>query len=330
MKITIPWLKQRNGAPPALKPQTTHHGWPLGKALDVPAGWQVIMHPLAHAKLETWHKGSNGLEVSGKAILDRPVKADPAQPYTFYVIDILLGCAIQESTGGYTEMPPDIQARLMTQVLQAGHKANATGWWHKHPVTGWSGTDIDTMRQRVHETGLDKREKLQAFAFVLTPHGIRARWDQSGPKEEDNIYVDQIPVMIGTPDMGEAIAAAQAEIDALMAQRKDKPVSSAPIEMPQVSWRRTVTPDPFGCYADMLAEEAYWEDMYALEELVITNLVGLRLAANEDPAEFVCRKDPATLVGTEWCASCPFSMDCFAISQADYNQELRKLTEEPT
>ena len=130
MKITIPWLKQRNGKPPELKQQTTHHGWPLGKAVDVPAGWQVIMHPLAHAKLETWHRGSNGLEVSGKAILDRPVKADPAQPYTFYVIDILLGCAIQESTGGYTEMPPDIQARLMTQILQAGHKANATGWWH--------------------------------------------------------------------------------------------------------------------------------------------------------------------------------------------------------
>ena len=280
MPIRIPWLRRVNGKQPeparppvaaqppvVVQPEKplitrTMNGWPQGKQVDTPDDWQVRFNPLARAKLDIWDRGSDGLEVSGYAVLDKPVKADPAKPYTFYVKDILLVCAIEESTGGYTEMPAELRAQAMMEIVKGGNKPNATGWWHKHPVSGWSPIDVDTLRQRVHEMGMN--EVLECFAFVLTPTGIRARWDRSGPNPEDNIYIDRIPVQIGTPEMLEELGAAQREIDELVAKhprskRKPQAPQASGIDVPQASWTREVTYGPFDMYDEYLVDQAMGE-----------------------------------------------------------------------
>ena len=177
----------------AQAPRTTRDGYPLGERRFPKKSWVAFIEPLAYIKLMTWYQGSHGLELSGYALLSEPVNARLDQETYFHVQDLMLVCAIQESSGGYTEMSAEQRVRAMMQARELGYKANQLGWWHHHPVNTWSSTDLNTLRQRVHELGLP--EVLQAFAFVLTPRGILARWDQSGPKEGDNVYVDEIPVV---------------------------------------------------------------------------------------------------------------------------------------
>lgn len=329
--------KETNGRPvakEAVQPRTTMHGWPMGKPLPLPEDWRMTISPLAKAKLDVWHRGSRGLEVSGYAILDKPVKANPAQPYTFHVKDMLLVCAIEESTGGYTEMPAELRAKAMMEIVKSGNRPNAVGWWHQHPVYGWSGIDVNTLRQRVHEMGMS--EVLQCFAFVLTPGGIRARWDQSGPNEKDNVYVDQIPVELYMPELEEEIEKAQAQIEEMVAQHprfkdqpEEKPVNG---DVPQATWKRRVidrpfVPAPTSYYAEL--DDPYDADDYLsdLDEIVLAEIIREKLSPNESEAEFLCRRDSDTIVEIDACVSCPFGADCFDISQADYNDTLRKWME---
>jgi hypothetical protein len=351
MPITIPWLNRHkpktNGAKPpstqaALKlpdtqtvlesppaPKKTMHGWPMGKALQLPEGWRVLFHPQAMAKLEAYHRGSGRLEVSGYAMLDQPVKADPAQPYTFYVKDLMLICTIEESTGGYTEMAPELRAKAMMQARAMGYKANQLAWWHKHPVTHWSSIDVDTLRQRVHETGLP--EALQAFAFVLTPSGVRARWDHSGPGNEDNVYVDNLPIVIGTPETLEVIAAAECEVAELLAARpkaEPKPANGQ-VAVPQASWKRPALTVNFD-WEDWEQTELWDDSTLDLgEQLVMGELIYDRLSPDEATGTYVCRKDIQTLVNIDHCVDCPFAPECFAINQGDVDDALRRLMEEP-
>ncbi len=115
---------------PEVRESRTMAGWPRGEQLETPNHWEVLIDPKAMVKLETWHKNSGGLELSGYALLAEPVEADPDEPCTFVIEDILLGCAIEESTGGYTEMPEEIRVQLMMKARSMGYKANQLAWWH--------------------------------------------------------------------------------------------------------------------------------------------------------------------------------------------------------
>jgi hypothetical protein len=108
----------------------TYDGYPTGKALDLPEDWVLLIDPLANAKLNAWYAGSGGLEVSGYALLSRPVEADPEKPHIFYIEDVLLVCTIEESSGGYTEMSPEQRAQAMMDARKRGYKANQLAWWH--------------------------------------------------------------------------------------------------------------------------------------------------------------------------------------------------------
>jgi hypothetical protein len=306
----------------------TMRGWPVGSALKTPKDWRMLIDPLAYAKLETWMDATH-LELSGYALLAEPVKADPALPCTFYVKDIMLICTIEESSGGYTEMSADERVQAMMQARSMGYRANQLAWWHRHPIAGWSGIDVDTLRQRIHELGLP--EVLQAFAFVRTPTRIRARWDRSGPNVGDNVYVDSIPVIVGTPEMLEVAKLAAQEVETLLARRKTmEPAQEEAdevdeVDVPVASWKREVfdvEPRPFvtGFQREL------WGS--AMDELLRPEMVEERLAANEDPSEFVCRKEPDNLTSVDVCASCPFCDNCFGLDQADYNQAYRVLVEE--
>ena len=224
------------------RPQRTRDGWPMGTR-EFPTGtWLMIISPAAYAKLMTWDQNRQGLELSGFAILTERPQAKLDEDKIFFVDDILLVCDIQESSRGYTEMTAEQRVRGMMWARSLDRSANQLVWFHIHPVTGWSGTDVNTLRQRVHETGL--AEVLSTFSFVLTPRGIRARWDQSGPNEEDNIYVDEIPVMVGDPSLMEVIREAEAAVKQLLAERaqpvtkeaaQETPVRTIP--MPTPSWQ---------------------------------------------------------------------------------------------
>jgi hypothetical protein len=334
------FFKPVNGkatTPPA-SPQRTRDGWPLGTR-KLPAGtWITFIEPLAYAKLMTWYRESKGLELSGYALLAEPVNAKRDQDAHFHVKDLMLVCAIEESSRGYTEMSAEQRVRAMMNARAIGYKANQLGWWHHHPVVGWSGTDVNTLRQRVHELGLP--EVLQAFSFVLTPNGIRARWDQSGPNEEDNIYVDEIPVMIGDPSLLDVMHEAEAEVKELLAERakpfskeatKEAPAKTIP--MPTPSWQRPISSwqgaffqaSMWDGWLECDPDEIYFYDLAYTE--AATEAIANVLGPNEDPYEFVCRKDSETLVCTEACATCPFMAGCFSLNLLELEAETQRILE---
>jgi hypothetical protein len=293
--------------------------------------WQMLISLTAYTKLMTWSAGRKGLELSGFAILTERPQAKLDEDKRFYVNDILLVCDIRESSGGYTEMTAEQRVQGMMWARSLGRSANQLVWWHIHPVTGWSGTDVNTLRQRVHEVGL--QEVLSTFSFVLTPRGIRARWAQSGPREEDNIYVDEIPVMVGDPALLNVIQEAKAEVSGLLTQRAtSKQAPARTIQMPTPSWQR-----PRIAWRTDYAQPSFWEDedwwaeideLYELAYLEVTaSAVTEALGPNEGAEEYVCRRDPATLVNTRVCAECPFVAGCFKLDQTELDMRAEALLE---
>jgi hypothetical protein len=318
---TVPPLSKILFKPTNGKDPRTRDGWPVGKRL-YPSKWHMVISPQAYTKLMTWHQGSHGLELSGHALLTERPTAQLDQAKIFYVDEIMLVCDIQERS--YTEMTPEQRVQGMMWAHSKGRSANQLVWWHTHPVLGWLGTDVNTLRQRVHETGLP--EVLQSFAFVLTPNGIRARWDQSGPDEKDNIYVDEIPVLVGAPSLLEVIGEAQAEVEKLLATRE--PATSQAIEMPSPSWQRPSW--------DIIYQSTMWdgwtecdpEEIY-LYDLTYTEVAGAAitdaLGEDEDLCEYVCRRDPDTLVSTDMCSTCPFMAGCFGLDLLQLGRELKQI-----
>jgi hypothetical protein len=316
----------------------TRDGWPTGKR-QLPTGtWVMIISPKAYTKLMTWDQNRQGLELSGFAILAERPTAQLDQDKIFCVDDLMLVCDIQESSRGYTEMTAEQRVKGMMWARSLDRSANQLVWWHIHPVTGWSGTDVNTLRQRVHETGL--AEVLSTFSFVLTPRAIRARWDQSGPDEEDNIYVDEIPVMIGEPSLLDVMREAEAEVKQLLAERaklidKEEATKETPaktIPMPTPSWQRPAWRTEQGLFR----QPAFWDDWDEMEMLYLydiayteaaTEAIANALGPNEDSAEFVCRMDPDTLVATDACATCPFMAGCFGLNLLELEAETQRILE---
>jgi hypothetical protein len=139
MRIFNRWLNPKKHQvvkeppPPARKAPVvsrTYAGYPIGRSLATPKDWLLLLDPMANARLNAWHSGSGGLEVSGYALLSQPVQADPEKPYIFYVEDVLLVCTIEESSAGYTEMSPEQRAQAMMEARKRGYKANQLAWWH--------------------------------------------------------------------------------------------------------------------------------------------------------------------------------------------------------
>ena len=67
--------------------------------------------------------------------------------------------------------------------------------------------------------------------------------------------------------------------------------------------------------------EAVVSDVYAMA-------IEQKLGPYEDPDEFVCRRDPDSLVDSAQCANCPLNTNCFAIMEADILDAERKLVDD--
>jgi hypothetical protein len=70
------------------------------------------------------------------------------------------------------------------------------------------------------------------------------------------------------------------------------------------------------------------DDPDYVEALIWMIAVEQYLGPFEDPDEFVCRKDPDSLVDSAQCASCPLNTNCFPIMEADILDAERRLAEE--
>ena len=337
-------MSTKTPSPNGKQAHTTLDGWPCGTYVKNKGDWVVVMSPVAHAKLLAWDRVANGLELSGFGILGDTPHADPREDKIFHIDDIILICDIDESSGGYTEMTPEQRFRGMKWARDMGRSANQLVWWHIHPIGGWSGTDHNTRRQRVHETGLP--EVMSLLSIVLTPKGIRACWDQSGPNPKDNIYVDQIPVLIGSPGVPPIIAEAVQEAKDLLAERKRQPATEETEEddeevqvitarAPKATWKRTVLDQvPFGPRQSQSFSSENLEEMatsvygWGMQEMILAEIIAEKLGPMEQSNGYLCRKDPNMTTDLDTCASCPFSETCFSITQAEYTDAERRVAED--
>ena len=111
-------------------PTLTSAGFPAGREIDPAGEWTTYISPLAYAKLMAWDKGRRGLELSGKAVLAEHPQADPKRDKIFYVTDIKLLCAIEESSGGYTEIPGEKLMEFAMWMMKQGTPLPHQAWWH--------------------------------------------------------------------------------------------------------------------------------------------------------------------------------------------------------
>ena len=72
-------------------------------------------------------------------------------------------------------------------------------------------------------------------------------------------------------------------------------------------------------------DEIYFYDLAYSE--VATEAIANALGPNEDPYEFVCRRDPETLVCAEACVTCPFMAGCFGLNLLELEAETQQILE---
>jgi hypothetical protein len=226
-------------------------------------------------------------------------------------------------------MTPQQHYEGMKWARDMGRSANQLVWWHIHPVVGWSGTDENTMRQRVHQAGL--QEVLCTLSFVLTPRGLLVRWDQSGPDPKDNIFVDNIPIQVGTPDLVEVQRQAAQEVRELLSQRADQQVAeeeerkeppSVPGMVARASWQRPVLHQPDPLEFPELDMDPTMADLWRMAgDQAIVEVV----EEIEGSGGFACRQDPETLVDSWSCSQCPFVTRCFKVTYAELDERAAAL-----
>ena len=76
----------------------------------------------------------------------------------------------------------------------------------------------------------------------------------------------------------------------------------------------------------ILPDDDYDDDY--IESLTWMMAIEQKLGPYEDPDEFVCRRDPESLVDSAQCANCPLNTNCFAIIQADILDAERRLVDD--
>ncbi len=207
----------------------------------------------------------------------------------------------------------------------SGHQSNRT----KHPISNWSGTDVNTMRQRIHELGLP--DKLCAFAFVLTPHGIRARWDQANP----DIFVDEIEVSIGTPETMALAQTAKAEAEALVASRQKEEATKAAIEQLVAEYKPAIaTPQPSWKRPPMQEFEG-WEvgpvDAEEFASLVFEEALARVIEAKPGKdGNFACAEEPEAETDAYECVWCPYNktLACHSITNQEVTAEMEAIRAE--
>jgi ribosomal protein L31 len=156
--------------------------------------WEASLTSRCARQLLTYDQETR-LEVGGMGLVTDAAFPDLDKPRVFCINKLWMMSAGEQADWGYCEIPAKERASLMFRLARQGRSDLLKVWHHKHPINTWSGTDVNTMRQRVEEFR-PKGTKTWALSLVLTPQGFLARYDQAGDKTEDNVHVD-LPVYIG-------------------------------------------------------------------------------------------------------------------------------------
>jgi hypothetical protein len=153
----------------------------------------IKLNPEAELKLTTWALATGGYpggqEFSGLFLVEREGKE------IFHVVDAdLLGVG----SVGFTEFAPE-------RALKLPEDPRRRGWFHRHPIHGWSGTDEHTCTKE--PLGTSPQLVQWSVAIVLTPKGWIGRIDIHVPKLQT--FHCPVEPAFASP---EVLAAAQASI----------------------------------------------------------------------------------------------------------------------
>jgi hypothetical protein len=126
---------------------------------------KIILPFEVQVKLCAWAEMTGGLEFSGLGEVTR-------EGSMFFIEDVTL---LGVGSVNFTEFPYERASRL-------GPNIKRKLWFHRHPITGWSGTDEDTAT-KTPLGGVP--EMIQwSLAIVLTPRGWIGRIDFHAPKKK--------------------------------------------------------------------------------------------------------------------------------------------------
>jgi hypothetical protein len=157
--------------------------------VDTDHRWKMIISAKVAKQLSTYRKLTT-LEIGGLGLERTGLAPDPNNSHTFYLTKIWPMSIGEDSTSNsYCEIPPEKNNALMNRLAVNGKAHLLKLWWHIHPISTWSGTDVSTMRQRVEEFYIGNQVNW-ALSLVLTPSGYIARYDQAGKKSEDCWFID--------------------------------------------------------------------------------------------------------------------------------------------
>lgn len=130
---------------------------------------KIILEPEIYNKLMAYAAFTQR-EFSGVGFVKRD------QQNNIIVYDIVL---LDVGNEGYTEIPPE----KMLPLLDREDVANMKLWFHRHPITGWSNTDLQTILKEP----LGSSPELLGWwvSIVLTPEGWIGRIDNKSGKSKD-------------------------------------------------------------------------------------------------------------------------------------------------
>lgn len=154
-------------------------------------------------KLTAWAIATNGLEFSGFGIVERDKN--------IRVVDVDL---LNVGSYGFTKIPPHRQ-------LSLPYNPNRKVWFHRHPISGWSGIDSNTAEREPF--GVDPKLVKWSTSIVLTPNGWIGRVDiyepslktyhlEVFPKFPSPEIIEQSQKLI-TPELMKYIAELKEEFD---------------------------------------------------------------------------------------------------------------------
>jgi len=186
---------------------------------------QIIFHPDAWLLINEWTSRTD-LEISGFGWVER-------KPYGLYVYDITL---LDMFSHGFTEIDPSLALEVNRDRTD---QQNMKLWWHRHPITGWSGTDLNTIKNT--PVGNPFPETLgYSGSVVLTPKGWQGRIDfyrgkMAGKHVDCEVLSEQV-----TPELVEfmnerwnfAELQLKRHIEEEKARRAAVPLANAPVYTP--------------------------------------------------------------------------------------------------
>jgi len=252
------------------------------------------------------------MEISGLFSIDDITVPQLDKDHVFRVTKIYLACAFDQSTPAWTEITSEKRFKITKAHHESGGDIRELkGWWHIHPVMGWSGTDTATMRGRVDE--VTNNDIQWAISFVVQSDGqLLCRYDQASRNTKDSFYVDNIPVEIDTGVVKEA----HDNIIEVITEGK-KATEAKRKAFPQADWKLPKKNKRVQSIIDYWETEDY--DFWDSPQIGLSDDVAFMIDSITEESEdghFLCTLEMDSngdeiRVTKEDCKQCPYAIHCW-------------------